>query len=130
VGTVGGAFPETATALRDSTPVIAFGRPYTPELIGWFDDFSTSGATDALGGITRVLTTFNAISPLGAVPALIPLGERGPSFRQLVNTKQYKRCPGAADVPAPDGSNVFSEREQRLLDCREEDRAAGQVSGP
>jgi phospholipid/cholesterol/gamma-HCH transport system substrate-binding protein len=130
VGTVDGAFPETATALRDSAPVIAFGRPYTPELVGWFDDFSTSGATDALGGITRVLTTVNAISPLGAVPALIPLGERGSSFGQLVNTKQYKRCPGAAEVPAADGSNVPTEEEQRQLDCREEDRAAGQVSGP
>src|SRR4051794_802317 len=130
VGTVAGAFPETATALRDSAPVVAFGRPYTPDLIGWFDDFSTSGATDALGGITRVLTTFNAISPLGAVPALIPLGQRGTSFQRLANTGQYKRCPGAAEVPAADGSNVPSAEERRVLDCREEDRAAGRVATP
>jgi phospholipid/cholesterol/gamma-HCH transport system substrate-binding protein len=130
VGDVKGAFPETTTALRDSTPVIAFGRPYTPELIGWFDDFSTSGATDALGGITRVLTVVNAISPTGAVPALIPLNQRGVTLDQFSNTQQYRRCPGAAEVPAADGSNVFSEAEQQTLDCREEDRATGQVSTP
>jgi phospholipid/cholesterol/gamma-HCH transport system substrate-binding protein len=128
VGTVDGAFPETAKALVDTSPVVAYGRPYTPALVGWFDDFSTSGATDALGGITRVLTTFNAISPLGAVPALIPLGQRGASFQQLARTGQYKRCPGGADVPAADGSNVPSAEEQRALDCREQDRAAGPVT--
>ena len=130
VGTVDGAFPETAKALRATTPVIAFGRPYTTELIGWFDDFSTSGATDALGGITRVLTVFNAITPGGAVPSLIPLGQRGTSFQHVVNTGQYKRCPGAADVPAPDRSNVPSPEEQRALDCRDQDRAAGRVATP
>ena len=33
--------------------------------------------------------------------------------------RQVKRCPGASEEPAPDGSNVFSEEEQRELDCVE-----------
>ena len=39
VGKVKGAFPETEKALKDTTPTIRQGRPYTPELFGWFDDF-------------------------------------------------------------------------------------------
>ncbi len=36
---------------------------------------------------------------------------------------QHKRCPGAAEAPADDKSNVFSEAEQEKLECLEEDRA-------
>jgi hypothetical protein len=53
VGRTRGAFPELTDALRDSTPIIAFGRPYTPDLFGWFDDFSNTGGYDALAGWSR-----------------------------------------------------------------------------
>ena len=41
--------------------------------------------------------------------------------------RQFRRCPGGADAPAADGSNVFSAGEQRELQCDESDRA---VPGP
>ncbi|MEJ7785309.1 MAG: hypothetical protein WKF96_10935, partial [Solirubrobacteraceae bacterium] len=106
-----GSFPEMAEALRAAAPTIAFGRPYTQDFVGWFDNFSTTGSYDALGGFSRASVEFDEILN-GGVPA-----------RQ----DQFKRCPGGADAPAPDGSNVLSAEEQERLDCREADRA---VPGP
>jgi hypothetical protein len=66
---VDGAFPETAKALNDTSDIIAFGRPYTPALFGWFDDFSTPTAgMDALSGTSRAHTYLNATSFAGGVP--------------------------------------------------------------
>ncbi|MDQ3644930.1 MAG: MlaD family protein, partial [Actinomycetota bacterium] len=39
-----GAFPESVEAFKTAAPTIAFGRPYTPDFVGWLDDFSTTGA--------------------------------------------------------------------------------------
>lgn len=107
VGEVPGAFPQAAAALRGASPVIGYARPHTMDLIGWLDDFSTTGGYfDALGGIARARVSFSESSSGG--PA-----KRG----------QFKRCPGGADVVAPDGSNLLSEAERRALDCDEGDRA-------
>ena len=125
VGEVPGAFPTTIDALNDAAPIIAFGRPYTPELIGWFDDFSTSGPFDAAGGFSRAQIVFNILNITQDVPTLIPLGERGDTFAEFARTGQHRRCPGAAEEPALDGSNVLSEAERQALDCLEEDRAVG-----
>jgi phospholipid/cholesterol/gamma-HCH transport system substrate-binding protein len=125
VGEVRGSFPETVEALQDAAPIIAQGRPYTPELIGWFDDFSTSGPFDAQGGFSRAQVVFNALNIVGNVPEVIPLADRDTLFRQFAKTGQHRRCPGAAEEPAPDGSNVFSEAEQQALDCQDSDRATG-----
>ena len=38
-----GAFPETTDALNAAAPTIAFGRPDTPEFVGWMVVFSTTG---------------------------------------------------------------------------------------
>jgi phospholipid/cholesterol/gamma-HCH transport system substrate-binding protein len=66
---VDGAFPETAKALEDTSDIIAFGRPYTPALFGWFDDFSTPTAgMDALSGTSRAHTYLNATTFAGGVP--------------------------------------------------------------
>ncbi len=63
-------------------------------------------------------------TPSSTTPLIGPLLEtRGEVFKQFVKIDQHKRCPGAAEAPAPDGSNVFSEEEQEELDCLEEDRA-------
>lgn len=107
VGRVPGAFPETAKAFRATTPVIALGRPYTTDFLGWLDDFSTTGGFyDALGASTRVFISM-AENTTGGPP----------------KRNQFHRCPGGADVPAPDGSNVLSETEQKQLGCSEADRA-------
>jgi phospholipid/cholesterol/gamma-HCH transport system substrate-binding protein len=126
VGEGRGAFPELSEALKGSAPIIAHGRPYTPDLFGWFDDFSHTGAYDALGSFSRVQTYINAFSVEAGIPTnLIPLADRTSSFRNQARLRQVKRCPGGAEIKASDGSNVLSAEEQAELDCREADRATG-----
>ena len=128
VGTRDGAFPELARALAGSTPIVAHGRPYTPDFLGWMDDFSHTGGYDANGSFSRTQTLLNAFSPSdgsGAVSALLPLADRADVLKNFTRVQQVKRCPGASEEPAPDGSNVWSEEERRELDCLEEHRATG-----
>ena len=103
-----GAFPETSTALRAAAPTIAQGRPYTPELVGWFDDFSNTGAYDALGGFSRAWLNFSEI-----------LYGPGPKLRQ------FRRCPGANEEPASDGTNTPTPSEQASLACDPSQRSVG-----
>ena len=121
VGRKRGSFPEAAEAFRDSAPIVAQGRPYTPDFLAWFDDFSQTGAYDALGSFSRSQSYANAFTLSTGTP--IPFSQQGEVFKQLANINQYKRCPGAAEAPAPDGSNVWSAEEQEQLGCRESDRA-------
>lgn len=125
VGETRGAFPELTEALTDSTPIIAHGRPYTTDFLGWMDDFSHTGAYDALGSFSRAQTYFNAFSVNENAVNFIPLEDRGTAYSQIARTGQFKRCPGGAEVPADDGSNVLSEEQQRELDCTEAHRATG-----
>ncbi|MEA2482687.1 MAG: phospholipid/cholesterol/gamma-HCH transport system substrate-binding protein [Thermoleophilaceae bacterium] len=125
VGQTQGAFPATVQAFKDSAPTIAFGRPYTPDFLGWLDDFSTSGGYDALGGISRTQVIFNATTPENGVPAVIPLPQRGAAYKSNNRVYQYKRCPGAAEAPAADKSNVWSSDQMQAMDCTEADRATG-----
>jgi phospholipid/cholesterol/gamma-HCH transport system substrate-binding protein len=103
-----GAFPETADALRSAAPTIAFSRPYTPDFVGWLDDFSTTGAYDALGGFSRAWINLSEI-----------LYGPGPKLRQ------FRRCPGANEMPASDGTNVFSGSQAAALDCDPSQRSVG-----
>ena len=128
VGKRRGAFPELAEALTDSAPLIAHGRPYTVDLFGWFDDFSHTGAYDALGSFSRVQTYFNAFTASEGLPdRLLPLPDRADAFREIAKLRQVKRCPGASEEPAEDGSNVWSEAEQKKLDCVDDHRATGAI---
>jgi phospholipid/cholesterol/gamma-HCH transport system substrate-binding protein len=127
VGKVRGAFPETAKALRDSAPIIGFGRPYTVDFDGWADDFSTSGSYDAVGGWARAFTVFNAIDASGSVGAFVPLTQRFSNFQNTARLNQFKRCPGASEEPASDGSNVWSADEMKAMDCVESARATGPI---
>lgn len=120
-----GAFPELAQAFRDTAPITAHGRPYTVDLLGWFDDFSHTGAYDALGGFSRVQTYFNAFTISNTSTTPIPLEQQGTVFRQLAKIEQFKRCPGGGEARAKDGSNVLTEQEQAELDCVEAHRAVG-----
>jgi len=42
-----GSLGETACAMRNSNPQLANLRGYIPELVGWFDDFSTQPTATA-----------------------------------------------------------------------------------
>jgi phospholipid/cholesterol/gamma-HCH transport system substrate-binding protein len=110
-----GALGEANCALRNGLPGLAFFRPYTTELVGWFDDFGggPSGIIDANGGIGRIATTFNAftISPNGVPDFGTPfsladvIGGALPGL-ELGN---LNKCPGANERPAPDNSNPFTD---------------------
>jgi phospholipid/cholesterol/gamma-HCH transport system substrate-binding protein len=105
-----GAFPESEEALLESAETFSLVRPYTPDLVGWFEDFSGTGAYDAAGGFSRSQLNLTEIL-YGPEPAM----------------RQFRRCPGGADAPAADGSNVLSPAEQARLGCEESHRA---VPGP
>jgi phospholipid/cholesterol/gamma-HCH transport system substrate-binding protein len=110
-----GALPESAQALVGGLPQLAFLRPYvtTEGISGWFDDFGHSGIYDADGVIARIETTFNAFSLSGPggtpnllAPALSTLPQQ---LASGLKVDYLRRCPGANERPAPDGSNPFTD---------------------
>jgi phospholipid/cholesterol/gamma-HCH transport system substrate-binding protein len=107
VGETRGAFQESVEALKGGAGEIGYSRPYTTDFLGWFDDFSTTGGGfDALGATARGFITMS--------PFMHP---------DSLATGQYRRCPGSAEAPARDGSNVLSEAERERLGCEESHRA-------
>ncbi|MDQ3676765.1 MAG: hypothetical protein M3401_08195, partial [Actinomycetota bacterium] len=103
-----GALPTLRKALRGSTPQLGFLRPYAPDLIGWFDDFSTSGAYDAMGEFSRAGLGLNGFT-LGPLLEVLPIPVQ---LRNLllsagVKIKRNNRCPGAIERRATDGSNPY-----------------------
>ena len=111
VGRTRGAFPETVDAFKGGAKEIGFARPYTPDFLGWFDDFSTTGGGfDALGAHARGQIGFQE-SIFNKIPGL-----------EAVRYHEYKNCPGSAEPPASDGSNVLSAEERQQLNCDENSR--------
>ncbi|MEA2230890.1 MAG: phospholipid/cholesterol/gamma-HCH transport system substrate-binding protein [Solirubrobacteraceae bacterium] len=103
-----GALPTTIKALEGVAPQLAFLRPYAPELVGWFDDFSTSGAYDAMGNFSRAGLEVNGftLGPLlNALP--VPANLRNAILAAGVKIGRNNRCPGALERRAPDGSNPY-----------------------
>jgi phospholipid/cholesterol/gamma-HCH transport system substrate-binding protein len=103
-----GALPEAIKALEGVTPQLAFLRPYSPDLVGWFDDFSTSGAYDAMGSFSRAALELNGFS-LGPLLNLLPVPPelRNALLSAGVKTGRNNRCPGANErgavyKPSPD----------------------------
>jgi phospholipid/cholesterol/gamma-HCH transport system substrate-binding protein len=104
-----GALPASTAALKTSVPELAYARPYAPDLVGWFDDFSHSGVYDALGGGSRASphvslpNYINTALPNGSLKdAVIPMLNG-----QAISVNQRNRCPGALErgtvwKPAPD----------------------------
>ena len=110
VGVTDGAFQETVEAFKAGAPEIALARAYTTDFLGWADDFSTTGGGfDALGALGRGHISF------------------AENFGGPIRKHQYKRCPGGAEVPAADGSNVWSEEQMEEWQCEESARASGDV---
>jgi phospholipid/cholesterol/gamma-HCH transport system substrate-binding protein len=110
-------FADTVTALRKTTPVVSFIRPYTPDLVGWLRDFG-QGATnyDANGHYARIQPIFNAYqftdSPEGGVLRAIPGSQRLPSLQ----SGNLERCPGMASQIPADNSAPFQDT-TGTLDC-------------
>jgi phospholipid/cholesterol/gamma-HCH transport system substrate-binding protein len=98
-----GALPASAQALTDGLPILSYFRPYTPELVGWFDDFGHSGITDANGGIGRISTTFNAfsLSGPGGTPNLLAPPLSAADVIGALDVDNLRRCPGANERTPP-----------------------------
>ncbi len=102
-----GAFPVSTSALNESTPELAFARPYAVDLTGWFEGFSHPGAIDANGAVSRIVSVPNALSvtDAGALNSL-PLPQQvsqitkallnGATTSQLT-IHQGDRCPGSME---------------------------------
>jgi phospholipid/cholesterol/gamma-HCH transport system substrate-binding protein len=103
-----GAFPASRAALAGATPQFEFLRPYSVDLVGWFDDFSSSGAYDALGSFSRAgleLNQFTITPLLGAQP--VPPELRDALLAATTRLQRNNRCPGSVERAAPDGSNPY-----------------------
>jgi phospholipid/cholesterol/gamma-HCH transport system substrate-binding protein len=101
--------PRARRALRGSTPVFGFARPYTPDLAAWFRSFGQAMAPyDANGHYARSLAVFDGFNFVddaqGGHLEPKPADQRGKSpYLELGN---LRRCPGSAG-PVPDGSAPF-----------------------
>ncbi len=102
-----GALPASTKALGEAAPELAFARPYSVDLTGWFDDFSHSGMYDALGGASRAALYVNGFTNVnGVLKYILPKDQQ--SFLEAgLNLGQRNRCPGAAErgtawKPTPD----------------------------
>jgi phospholipid/cholesterol/gamma-HCH transport system substrate-binding protein len=103
-----GTFAVAQKALQGAAPQLGFLRPYTVDLVGWFDDFSTSGAYDAVGSFSRAGLELNGFT-FGPGSTLLPVPPalRGAALSAAVSTGRNNRCPGSDERPAGDGSNPF-----------------------
>jgi phospholipid/cholesterol/gamma-HCH transport system substrate-binding protein len=113
-----GAFPALTESLTDSAPELAFFRPYAPELTGWFDDFSTSGAYDALGSFSRAglaLSAFTFTPALNLVP--VPPALRDEVLAAGAKLGRNNRCPGSNERDLGDGSVPFKPSEDFNCDA-------------
>lgn len=120
-----GALPVSASAMRRSMPQLSFFRPYTTDLVAWFDDFGHSGVYEANGGIGRISTTFNAytispttglpdlLNPDGLISTLLPgsTDESSPQnfFNAGLTENQLRRCPGSTERDPGDNSTPFTD---------------------
>jgi phospholipid/cholesterol/gamma-HCH transport system substrate-binding protein len=102
-----GAFPASTKALEGGTPMLSYWRPYSADLIGWFDDFSHSGVYDALGAVSRAGLHASAFTLASGQLLPVPPELRGEAFKAGAELNQRNRCPGAAEHGADDGSNPF-----------------------
>jgi phospholipid/cholesterol/gamma-HCH transport system substrate-binding protein len=104
------AFPSGRKALKESTPIFSFVRPYIPDIVSWVSGYdSAASAYDANGHYIRSVPIFNAFTfgddGSGGHLTPRPAAERGTN--PAVTNGNLRRCPGAA-TPAPaDGSAPY-----------------------
>jgi phospholipid/cholesterol/gamma-HCH transport system substrate-binding protein len=103
-------FPDGRKALRQSTPVFSYARPYIPDIVSWTRGYAAAGATyDANGHYIRSVPVFNAFTfrddANGGTLTPRPASERGTN--PAVSTNNLARCPGAATAAPADGSAPF-----------------------
>jgi phospholipid/cholesterol/gamma-HCH transport system substrate-binding protein len=109
-----GSFGEAICSLSNGETNLNFFRAYAPELVGWFDSFSHSGYSDAIGGVGRVQTTFNTFAPtISLFPDLTDPDSALEQFTAMT-TGRAAKCPGGSERPLgpgfpPDDSVPFTD---------------------
>jgi phospholipid/cholesterol/gamma-HCH transport system substrate-binding protein len=104
------ALPRSRRALRVSTPMFGFSRPYVPDLTAWLRSFGGAmGTYDANGHYARTMAVFDAFRFTddleGGHLDPKPPAERGRS--PYLSRGNLRRCPGAAAASPADGSAPF-----------------------
>lgn len=104
------AFPRAEKTLGDSTPVLSFIRPYTPDLVSFARSFGSAAATyDANGHYARTVPVFDAFAfkddPNGG--SLVPKAQSERGSSPYLSIDNLRRCPGASAPPPADGSTPF-----------------------
>jgi len=102
-----GAFPASTAALTTSTPELAFGRPYLPDVTSWFNSFSHSGTYDALGGFARAATFTNAFALVNGALQPVPPNLKPQEFLSVATLGQRNRCPGSIERNPGDNSTPY-----------------------
>ncbi|MBO0851289.1 MAG: MCE family protein [Pseudonocardia sp.] len=70
-----GVLPQATDIVHTAEPAVAFLRPYTPELTGWFSNWTGIFAgNDATGNYARALLTAS-VSSVGDNPGVMPPGQ-------------------------------------------------------
>ncbi|HWO15529.1 MAG TPA: MlaD family protein [Solirubrobacterales bacterium] len=102
------AFPHAEQAIADFQPTLDLFRAYTPDIFNGFAKLGQVAAYyDANGHYIRVqpsdLNLFSYNSGTGVLDP-IPTSQQYDAFNP---PQTFRRCPGGATQPAPDGSNPF-----------------------
>ncbi len=104
-----GAFPQSITALNDSTPELATARPYAVDLTGWFEGYSHPGIQDANGNASRIAPVVGVGSVENGALNILP-AFANPALRAGARVRQRQRPGRRADdragrpLPGLDGA--------------------------
>jgi phospholipid/cholesterol/gamma-HCH transport system substrate-binding protein len=96
-------FPRTIRTLDRSQEVVDSLRDYTPDLTGALTKLGqVTNSYDANGHYARVQPMFTpfSVNPSNGVLTKVPDNQRLDAFQ----SRQFRRCPGGAMQPPPDGS--------------------------
>jgi phospholipid/cholesterol/gamma-HCH transport system substrate-binding protein len=99
-------FPRAIRTLDRAQPVFAYGRGYTPDLVGWLTKFGqVASIYDANGHYARVTPSFTPtqLNDAGQLES-IPPSQRLDRYEK----GNLNRCPGGAVQPHPDGSSPWA----------------------
>ena len=105
----GPALVSTTGAVRDALPIFDMLRPYGADLVGGlFDGFGgdSTASYDANGHYARITAELGASTASGLLSLLPGLGTQ-PASSGGERTGLLARCPGGAQLPAPDKSNPY-----------------------
>jgi phospholipid/cholesterol/gamma-HCH transport system substrate-binding protein len=101
------AFPHAEDAIAGFQPNLTFARAYTPDLFNGFGKLGQiTGYYDADGHYARVQASLNIFSRNAGSGTLEPIAPSA-QYNAFGPPHTFRRCPGGATQPAPDGSNPF-----------------------